>query len=95
MVLRGEDPVLVLMRDVANEATEVLDVLGNVWSETRLNNRDVMTRISVATFSGASYSARRTKSKCKATSLQVARDAPSLGDIKVNTSEAESNSATY
>ena len=33
---------------------------GKVWSETRLNRRVVITRMRVATFSGASTSARLT-----------------------------------
>ena len=49
------------MKDVAKDATEELGALGKVWSETRLNRREAMTRMSVATFSGASYNARRTR----------------------------------
>ena len=58
-----------------------------------------MTRISVATFSGASYSARRTAVDslvqlmvpCTLTS----RYAPSLCEMSVNTSDAESKRVTY
>lgn len=57
MVLRCVD---VFMNEEAREVTDGVDVVGNVWSETRLNRRDVITRSNVATFSGASNSARRT-----------------------------------
>jgi hypothetical protein len=52
------------MNDDAKEVTTyfVVGAEGKVWSETRLNRREVMTRTSVATFSGASSSARRTVS---------------------------------
>ena len=49
----------VLMK-VVREATEVGWGVGNVWSEIRLKSREQMTRIKVATFSGASCSALRT-----------------------------------
>lgn len=42
------------MNDEAYDATEAFGAVGNVWSDTRLKRRDVMTRIRVAMFSGAS-----------------------------------------
>ena len=58
MVLRSAAPVLI--NEEAKYATDMLVEDGNVWSETRLNNRAHMTRMRVATFSGASRRARRT-----------------------------------
>ena len=52
-----------VMNDEASEATDAFGGVGKVWSETRLNSRDAMKRMSVATFSGASIRARRTTSK--------------------------------
>ena len=51
--------VCVLM-NVARDATEADAGVGNVWSEIRLKSREQMTRIRVATFSGASCNALRT-----------------------------------
>ena len=50
-----------LMKEEAYAATDTLVAEGNVWSEIRLNSREVTTRISVAMFSGASERPRRTK----------------------------------
>lgn len=49
-----------VLMNVAREATEADAGVGNVWSETRLKSREQMTRIKVATFSGASCNALRT-----------------------------------
>lgn len=49
-----------LMKEEAYAATDTLVAVGNVWSEIRLNSREVTTRISVAMFSGASERPRRT-----------------------------------
>jgi hypothetical protein len=54
VALRSDEPVLLLINEVANDVTDVVDVVGNVWSETRLKRRFMMTRRSVAMFSGAS-----------------------------------------
>lgn len=62
VVFRLPAPVLDLMNEDAYEVTEVGGV-GNVWSDTRLKRLDVTTRMSVATFSGASIKARRTAEK--------------------------------
>lgn len=52
-----------LMKEEAYAATDTLVAEGNVWSEIRLNSREVTTRISVAMFSGASERPRRTKNQ--------------------------------
>lgn len=57
--LSAEEPAL-LIKDVAYAVTEVFGGDGNVWSEIKLKRRWHTTCISVATFSGASVSARRT-----------------------------------
>jgi hypothetical protein len=49
-----------LIKEEAYAATDALVAEGNVWSEIRLNSREVTTRISVAIFSGASERPRRT-----------------------------------
>jgi hypothetical protein len=49
--------------DLMNPARDVTEAdvgVGNVWSEIRLKSREQMTRIKVATFSGASSNALRT-----------------------------------
>lgn len=46
--------------NVARDVTEGDAGVGNVWSEIRLKSREQMTRIKVATFSGASCNALRT-----------------------------------
>jgi len=46
--------------NVERDVTEADASVGNVWSEIRLESREQMTRIRVATFSGASCSALRT-----------------------------------
>ena len=46
--------------NVVRDETEVDAGVGNVWSEIRLKSREQMTRIKVATFSGASCNALRT-----------------------------------
>lgn len=46
--------------NVEREVTEADVGVGNVWSEIRLKSREQMTRIRVATFSGASCNALRT-----------------------------------
>lgn len=56
VVFPGADVLMNVVRD----ATEVDVSVGNVWSEIRLKSREQMTRIKVATFSGASCSALRT-----------------------------------
>jgi hypothetical protein len=48
------------MSDDAKEVTYFVGAEGNVWSETRLKRREVMTRMRVTMFSGASTNARRT-----------------------------------
>ena len=67
MVLRSAAPVL--SNDEVKYATDILVEDGNVWSETRLNKRAHMTRTRVATFSGASRRARRTRDVCDVTVL--------------------------
>lgn len=47
-----------VLMNVARDVTEA--GVGNVWSEIRLKSREQMTRIKVATFSGASCNALRT-----------------------------------
>ena len=49
-----------VLMNVARDETEVDAGVGKVWSEIRLKSREQMTRIKVATFSGASCSALRT-----------------------------------
>jgi len=56
VVFSGVDALIKVVRDV----TEVGVGVGNVWSEIRLKSREQMTRIKVATFSGASCNALRT-----------------------------------
>ena len=46
--------------NVVSDVTEAVVGVGNVWSEIRLKSREQMTRIRVATFSGASCNALRT-----------------------------------
>jgi hypothetical protein len=48
------------MKEVAYDATDVGGAHGKVWSDTRLNRRDVTTLMRVATFSGESRRALRT-----------------------------------
>lgn len=67
------------MKDEASAVTDDVEMEGNVWSERRLNRREVTTWISVITFSGASTRARRMW----------------CGDIRENTSETESNRTKY
>jgi hypothetical protein len=92
-------PALDLMSDVAYAATDAFDAEGKVWSDTRLKRRPVMTRTSVATFSGASTSARRTDIGSalsdKGGVLEIALYPPSCGEMSENTSEAESNRTRY
>jgi len=47
------------LMNVAKDATEADEGVGNVWSEMRLKSREQTTRIKVATFSGASCNALR------------------------------------
>lgn len=56
VVFSDVDDLMNPVRDV----TEVDIGVGNVWSEIRLKSREQMTRIKVATFSGASCNALRT-----------------------------------
>ena len=55
--------LVVVFSDLMNPAKDVTEAgvgVGNVWSEIRLKSREQMTRIRVATFSGASSNALRT-----------------------------------
>lgn len=49
------------MKDDAKAVTEAFGGDGNVWSDVRVNKREAITLIKVATFSGASSNARRTE----------------------------------
>lgn len=69
--------MLLLIKDVAKEATEALGALGKVWSETRLNSRVAMTLRRHATFSGASYKARRTVIQFQHSVVTRREDVPS------------------
>lgn len=70
------------MREEAYAATDAFVAEGNVWSEMRLNNREVTTRISVATFSGASERARRTRNKKKVRFIYfVSRQCAHYGEV--------------
>ena len=84
------------MNELANDVTEAAaGGVGNVWSETRLKSRVVITRISVATFSGASYRALRTITHQNMYDSECKDDIPSCTEMSVNTSEAVSNSTRY
>jgi hypothetical protein len=50
----------VFINEVAYDATDAGGAAGKVWSDTRLNRREVTTRMRVATFSGESRRALRT-----------------------------------
>lgn len=96
VVFRSVVPVPALMKDVARADTEADDGAGKVWSEMRLNNREHITRIKVAIFSGASKRARRTNWRSAShLFIVIWRHWLSLGVIRENTSEAESNKTTY
>jgi len=60
VVFRSTELVPDFMKDEASAVTDDVEMEGNVWSERRLNRREVTTWISVITFSGASTRARRT-----------------------------------
>ena len=84
-----------LMKEDAYAATDTLVAEGNVWSEIRLNSREVTTRISVAMFSGASERPRRTKQNQKLIYLWATTCALWWGVMSENTSDGESNSTKY
>lgn len=85
------------MNEDAYATTDALIGVGNVWSDTRLNRREVITRMRVAMFSGASNNARRTRVRVSDRECMYSwtKYTLSCDVIKENTSDGVSNSTMY